>query len=85
MLGMESGVLLGSVVSCSLLCMMFRAGSTRIEVKVALYHVMTWFPPVDFGQIWPHLYSAGVSNMVGGSTYQRSKDVCHFVSYSVHD
>ena len=36
MLGMENGVLLGSVVSCcSLLCIMFRAGSTGITVKNA--------------------------------------------------
>ena len=35
--GMESGVLLWSVVSsCSLLCMMVRAGSTGTEVKRAL-------------------------------------------------
>ena len=35
-LGMESGVLFGSVVSCcSLLCMMFRAESAGTDVKRA--------------------------------------------------
>ena len=55
MLGMDSGVLFGSVVSCSLLCMMFRAGSTGTDVNRAFTSYDGMVPLVVFGWIWPLL------------------------------
>ena len=75
MLGMESGVQYGSVVSCcSLLCM----------IEEGLY-VISWhgFPLLyldGFGLFYKVL---GVSDMVGENTYQRLEDVYHFFSYSI--
>ena len=66
MLGMESGVLSGTVVSCcSLLCMMFRARSTGAKVKRAFMSYDDMVPPLyldGFGLFYKVL---GVSDMVG--------------------
>ena len=62
MLGMEIGVLFGSVVSCcNLLCMMFRAGSTGTEVKRAFMSYDDIVSPLNldgfglFYKVWAFL------------------------------
>ena len=56
MLGMENGLLLGSVVfCCNLLCMMFGAASTGTEVKRASTSYDDMVSPFVFGWIWPLL------------------------------
>ena len=59
MLGMESGVLFCSLVSCcSLLCMIFRARSTGTEVKRSFTSCVDMVSPIVFGWTKPPLQSA---------------------------
>ena len=72
MLGMKSGVLLGNVASCcSLLCLMFRTGSTGTEVKRAFMSYDDMVSPCDIVIDLAAYELLGVSDMVGGANYQR--------------